>query len=74
MLSGFLKMIAVANHSNFLPYSVIKQIIVEQLLKMKETFNDLSTLETAEVTASDRLHVVRLSMRARVSVVLTGAH
>ncbi|XP_078314826.1 unconventional myosin-IXb-like isoform X4 [Crassostrea virginica] len=48
--------------------AVIKQIIVEQLLKMKETFNDLSTLETAEVTASDRLHVVRLSMRARSPV------
>ena len=70
MLSGFLKTISFANDSNFLPYSVIKQIIVEHLLKMKETFNDISTLETAEVTASDRLYVVRLSMRARVSVVL----
>ncbi|XP_061172961.1 unconventional myosin-IXa-like [Saccostrea echinata] len=48
--------------------AVIKQIITEQLFKMKETFNDLSTLETAEVTAADRLHVVRLSMRARSPV------
>lgn len=48
--------------------AVIKQIITEQLLKIKETFNDLSTLETAEVTATDRLNVVRLSMRARSPV------
>ncbi|XP_056022909.1 unconventional myosin-IXa-like isoform X21 [Ostrea edulis] len=48
--------------------AVIKQVITEQLLKMKETFSDLSTLETAEVTAADRLHVVRLSMRARSPV------
>lgn len=54
-------------HVLSLSFSVIKQIITEQLLKIKETFNDLSTLETAEVTATDRLNVVRLSMRARVS-------
>jgi hypothetical protein len=49
-------------------FRVIKQVITEQLLKMKETFSDLSTLETAEMTAADRLQVVRLSMRARVSL------
>ena len=44
-------------------YRVIEHIINEQLDKLKSTLEDLQTLDSAEVTAVDRLHVVRTSMR-----------
>ncbi|XP_021359295.1 unconventional myosin-IXa-like isoform X9 [Mizuhopecten yessoensis] len=42
---------------------VINHIIQEQLYKLKSTLEDISTLETAAETATDRLNVVRASMR-----------
>ncbi|XP_071169209.1 unconventional myosin-IXb-like isoform X32 [Mytilus edulis] len=42
---------------------VIEKIISEQLDKLRSTLEDLQTLESAEITAVDRLQVVRTSMR-----------
>ncbi|XP_069137072.1 unconventional myosin-IXb-like isoform X5 [Argopecten irradians] len=42
---------------------VINHIIQEQLYKLKSTLEDITTLETAAETATDRLNVVRASMR-----------
>ncbi|KAJ8304274.1 hypothetical protein KUTeg_017857 [Tegillarca granosa] len=46
---------------------VVEHIIKEQVMRIKTTLADISTLESAEVTAADRLNIVRASMRASKS-------
>ena len=43
--------------------SCIDKILDEQLKKIQTTLQDISTLESAEITANDRLSEVRASMR-----------
>ncbi|XP_055956290.1 unconventional myosin-IXa isoform X3 [Patella vulgata] len=42
----------------------LENIITERLKKLKSTFNDINTLESAEKTATDRLTYLRASIRS----------
>jgi hypothetical protein len=58
------------SHSWFSNFSCIEIILAEELSTVKSKLQDISTLESAEKTAEERLTFVRASLReSRVSLV-----